>query len=533
MTAVDKGREAENDERQRDAPRGSRHRSPRATVASVPVTAGFLGLAAASAVGIVLAYRVARDTNGSAHFYYFWLSYLLGVAAALVYGVRSAATRPDRILGLFVLGLLTFLPKFVMSVDHAVYFDEFAHWRQVNTVVATGNLMPANHLLTVVQHFPVLSSLTAAVHYATTLSTWHSGQLVILTAHVASLFLIMGLASAIGCSPTRSYLAGVIYALNPSFLYFDTQYAYESLALPLVLATLLFAMKIFTASTGRSARLRALGVFLFGVVTILTHHISAFVMLALALLIVAITPPSDESQLRARQRQSAWGAVLGVAAFLLCWMTVVASDTWSYLTPSLRSAIRQLGLRLHLTSDHPAAGGANPTPTTHALFSGSTAPGFEKLAGYLAPAIALFGVALVARWAWSHRADRKRVRVAVPMIILALTYFASLPFTLTAAGGEGAHRSWAYSYVGIATCIALGLPALRETRLVRDTGARVLLVVSLAAVCVLAVGNAAAGENVYYHFPGPYLFGSDTRSFTQESVGLAKWAQRNLPPAPV
>jgi len=58
---------------------------------------------------------------------------------------------------------------------------------------------------------------------------------------------------------------------------------------------------------------------------------------------------------------------------------------------------------------------------------------------------------------------------------------------------------------------------------------RRLLVASCAVLVVVAIGNVAAGENVYYRFPGPAVFGSDTRSRTPELDDLATWLRSHVP----
>ena len=43
------------------------------------------------------------------------------------------------------------------------------------------------------------------------------------------------------------------------------------------------------------------------------------------------------------------------------------------------------------------------------------------------------------------------------------------------------------------------------------------------ALFVILLGNVSAGLNVEYRFPGPYVFGSDTRSLTAETRGAVSW----------
>jgi hypothetical protein len=110
----------------------------------------------------------------------------------------------------------------------------------------------------------------------------------------------------------------------------------------------------------------------------------------------------------------------------------------------------------------------------------------------------------------------------VAVVLLGLAYFPSVPFVLTQAGAEGARRSWAFSYIGVALLAAVGAAGVarlwqrrRRLPLGRITVA--------AALLILLLGNTASGLSVEYRFPGPYVFGSDTRSLTTELVAAQEW----------
>jgi len=103
-------------------------------------------------------------------------------------------------------------------------------------------------------------------------------------------------------------------------------------------------------------------------------------------------------------------------------------------------------------------------------------------------------------------------------------------FTFAPIGAEGAHRSWGFSYLGIALITAAVVcnatrPALHRARPLIQMAPRVTaasrVTLALAAVVALIVGNVAAGLNDAYRFPGPYQFGSEARSASPELDALA------------
>src|SRR3954452_968635 len=143
-----------------------------------------------AALGIVGAYLNARHSTGQAHFALLWLAFAVGLVTVVWAGVRPAASLRARLGLMLGWGLLTFLPKFLMSMNGPAYFDEYGHWRHANDIVSTGHLDVASHYLPIVRYYPGLEVLTAWVHDVTRLSTWHVGQAIVLFAHCLVLLVI-------------------------------------------------------------------------------------------------------------------------------------------------------------------------------------------------------------------------------------------------------------------------------------------------------------------------------------------------------
>jgi hypothetical protein len=153
-------------------------------------------------------------------------------------------------------------------------------------------------------------------------------------------------------------------------------------------------------------------------------------------------------------------------------------------------------------------------------------PVYEIVCAFLTPPIVLaafVGILLALR-----RAGRfvRGLRPLAPFHALVVLYFLSLPLALTLTGSETAHRAWAFGYIGVAVVVVSGEP--QWDRLAARVPGRRLLVGACAVLLVVAIGNVAAGENVYYRFPGPAVFGSDTRSRTPELDDLAAWLHSHV-----
>jgi hypothetical protein len=343
-----------------------------------------------------------------------------------------------------------------------------------------------------------------------------------MAAHCGVLLIVWSLARTAGLGERAAFLAAIVYSLNPSYMYFDTEYAYESLGLPLCFAAIALALAITRTRTVRTGVLFCTAALAASAACIFTHHISAAVMVVILEVVSLISPGLGR---RAPTPIARWGAA--AVAFvslvgLALWVGLVAPGTIDYISPHVKGGLHGV---VELVTGHTPS--SRPTSARHQLFSGSGVPSYEKVFAYLAPVIA--GLATVGALFQLFRDRRQSERLVpiAPFLVLAALYFLSLPLALTTDGGETAHRAWGYGYLGIAVCAGYAAPWLTGLWGLRRRWA--WPTVGLVAMVVVGIGNVAAGENVAYRFPGPYQFGSDTRSQTPELHALAAWARGNLP----
>ena len=514
----------------------------------------FVGLTAAAFLGgttlIVTAYAQARTSIGSEHFRTFWIGASLILVATLVLGTRTwITTRGVKIL-LVCYGIVTFIPKFIMSIGGPVYYDEFGHLRHANDLLHNGNLFNVDPYLSIVRFFPGLSVVTVVLHDVTGLSMWHSGQVLVLAAHCSVLVTVFLIGRAAGLSQRSCVAAAVVYSLNPSFLYFDTQYSYESLALPLAFIAVLACIRTAQATSRVSAtRWRRLGISA-AVLCIVTHHLSSLFMgvVCMALLIGLRKDSSRVDLVQRVARRDAWWVAIVAFFGSLAWIGLAAPETYAYVGPHVASGFTGL-VRILLPPAHVVTGsGAGAPSSTHTLFAGNYDPLYERLTAFMSPVLVLVPCIFATVHLWnirhgtlySHSRARSAAeaadlgpmqqRVVLVSIGLAGLYFASLPIALTNGGGESAHRSWAYTYLGVAVVIGYFFEFVVARRALRSRLRRLSGILLLVAAAVVLVGNVSAGESVLYRFPGPYVFGTDTRSTTPELHRVADWMNRNLAP---
>jgi hypothetical protein len=494
-------------------------------------TLALLVVFAAAAAGIYAAYRTARRTNNYDYAIVFWVSLLVAIVFVLGMIFRRDTTRTQHVLALLGLGLLMYFPKYLMSENGPIYFDEYGHYRHALDISASGHAIVANSYIPTIKYYPGLEVATAGLHKISGLSIWHSGQLITLVAHCAMLAIVYTMALTIGLPPRFCAVATVVYATNPSYMYFDTQFAYESLGIAFAFGAMLACLKIRRGSTVRACVAWCGAAVVSIAACVVTHHVSSAVMCICLLTIVVFVPILSAD---ARVRQVAVIASVGSAAFgtaaVVLWSTLVDPHVVGYIWPHIDSAMAQLLQRLHLSATASGTAIAGSPGISHQPFAGSSVSAYERAAAYLGPvAVAAF---VVSAYILGFRRRRTgNFGLAAPFLLLAAVYVVSLPLALTSSGGEPVHRSWAFTYVGVA--IVVGIAASSFPQRSKAPGLyryRQLAVGALVmAICVIEVGNVASGSNLSYRFPGPTVFESDTHSGTAQLRSMLAWVNRNLP----
>ena len=184
-------------------------------------------------VCVVSAYEWAKTSHGQTYYLLFWVGFggwfLVSCCGACL-GQRS---RGERYIWVACLAVLTALPKILMSPSAPIYHDEIAHFQLLYQTVQHGSVFASTTLLPIAHSYPGLESFAAALHFATGLSLWHSALLAIALPHVVVPIEVGLIAEALGVKGRWSALAAFVYMLNPSYVYFDMQFAYEGLALAL------------------------------------------------------------------------------------------------------------------------------------------------------------------------------------------------------------------------------------------------------------------------------------------------------------
>jgi hypothetical protein len=484
-----------------------------------------------SGVLLAVAEWMAARGGGQAHFYVFWIGYFVAVAPTAYALVSPRTSTRARATLVVALGIWSLAPVLLRTGAHPLYFDEFTHLRMLQDLVRTGRPVSSTGLLQIGASFPGLELATSAIYHLSGLTLWFAALTVAAVAHVALLAGVYVLVRDASRSARAGAIAAVVYALNPSWLFFDAQFSYETLAMPMLVWGLVFAMRgIRSRGTDAASRARVVQVALaalLGAALVVTHHVTAVVSVCALVGVALVATVQRRGLLRAEPESSAvvawclagWGAALTVWRFV-----VVGHPLVVYLGPTFHVSeqLRQLLGLLGIGAGLPA----------HSAFANSSAPVIEVVCAY-----AMLPILLVAfvGGCWGLLGLRRELSpIAYVAAALGALFFVSLPLASAASYAEAVHRSWAFSFLGLAVVLGLAGAAAAEGRLSIRARARALwplperwhrAVAPLAAACaiVVAVGGVGVGTSTQYRFAGRAAAQSDPLYVGTQTTMLARW----------
>lgn len=480
---------------------------------------GFARIALVMAAGVAI---VAVADTGARHSQW-WaaLAFWIGLAAIFVPAairlVGPTASPRERLWLVVTTGAMLYLVKVLRDPLAFSYHDELGHVRSTADILATHHLFTHNPLVGAYPYYPGIEIVTSALARVGELSIFHGGVLVLGLVRVVlgvALFLFY---ERVGGSARVAGIAALLYMGNPNFLFFDSQFAYETLALPL-------AVVILYALAGPRLNDRGLQVALAIVVggLVVTHHMTPLALSVFLLAWVAFHLGGRRREQGDRDWTVVGFAVFTTTAFVLWFVLVAGKETLNELGPSFTGSLDAVRDLVRGTSGAKKVFGAA---------SGPSDPPIVQLLGFASVGMILVGLPVGLKKLWDRHG---RDVLALLLTAAAALYPVTLVLRLTQAGSELSNRASEFLFVGIAFVLALAVVDLKLPRRIRQSSPRIRLRATTgmfaALVTLVFLGGVVVGTAPYSRQPGPYLVGADMRSVDPHSVQAAKWAGQNLPP---
>lgn len=493
----------------RQAPPRRHHPAPVTAPATgrAPVL-GWAGAYAVVAGGclVLLAYAANAARHGlPIATYAYWIGAAGIFLPAAIRLASARASRGERLAFVVILTLAIFLLVVIASPLGFTSHDALGQGRTAEDIFRTGKLFSTNPVVGAYSYYPGLELLVATVSHLTGLGLFPAGLTVIGVARVVGAVALFLLLERVTKSSRAAGLGALVYAANPNFSYFDSQVAYESLALPL-----LFAALAVTAHATESRSVWATGGAVVLVAAIApTHHLTSYTACAILVLWVL-------SQRFLLKRKPPWSLLCVMATALVTtggWLLIAGGPTQTELGGVVANGFSSLADFL--------------TGKTGAkqLFSagGQVAPPLERVVGFANVVIVLGALPFLL---WQMRRSWRRHALVPVALVLVILYPVTLALRITSAGTETSNRASEYVFLGIAIIAALALPEL----LSRFRRARLALGAWATLAVVAALGGIIVGWAPYARLPGPYLPAASDRSVEREGIDAALWMRRALGP---
>ncbi|OBK81694.1 hypothetical protein A5650_25165 [Mycobacterium sp. 1164985.4] len=471
----------------------------------------------AALAGQVAAVSFARRGQGGLAELLSDISLAVAFGSALWYLTSPQLSRAMRNTAVVCLGLTPTLMWRATNPLLFTGFDEQLHMRTLGDIISSHRLFQPNPLLEVSPRYPGLEAVTVLVHQLG-VPTMAAAVVVILTARLVLVTVLCDAVEQITGSARAGGLAVAVYAVSPQFVFFNSQFAYQTLALPLALASVSLIARARKADDPLP---------FFGGATVcllgmaITHHVTSF--LTAAFLLAWAVAEKGHARWRI-----AYGALTAIAA-TLAWALVQRSLLTDYFGPIIDDVAAQF------------RGGARRGAFKDSAGTES-APLDKFLLLYYAAALSLTVAALtLLALRWWRRRDGRLEQSGPHFFLLMLTV--CIPLALAARvvpkGGELFDRS--SSFLFLPFCIVLADYAVhlwwrRDEDLDEDVSpqewratpaVRVLAVVFGAGI-FLGGYVLGSGPN-WARLPGPYMAAADTRSMDAETLAAVKWARGALP----
>ena len=494
---------------------GHRMVAPAATIKQLRLTPSMVALSAATGILVIAgAYTAGRLGYASSPWadHLFWLGQaLILILPALYLLSRRVPTENGALIVVVAFTVAEYLAKVCYSPAGFTYSDELSHWRTAENILQTGKLFTANDLLPISPHYPGLEEATTALVSITGLPLFTCGLIVSGLAHLLFVCTLYLFFRYVGGSHRLAGIAVLIYSSNPNLNYFDSIFAYQTLALAFLGVALLAVWRLTQADTTKERVKWLVVAMLVIAATVETHHITGFILVT----VLALTAAA--SILSHNRRSAGWCAALALwsAIVLASWIAFAAPQTISYLWPIIDPVLQSFGELLKGGHDSAQPTSVKPVP----LADQAVAAG----------AVLVLSALLPIGWRQVWRRYRQNSWV-VALAIGSPSWYAIVAIRLAVPdGSELAGRAASFVFVPAAFVAALGLTYIIECGL--NWRAITFAAASSIGVLLMLFDGALNGWPPYWErLPGPYQVAGVERSVGPEEIAVARWTLAALGP---
>ena len=475
-----------------------------------------VGLWGAAGIALVsLSFALARaNTELDLARILLWGGIAAIVGPALVRMLFASTGRAERIFLVAMAALLLYWIKVLHDPVQLFFADEFFHIANAQRLADTGHLYGENLLLPVSADYPALALDTVALSTLSGLGLFTSALVVIGVAKVLLAVGILLIFERLSGSVRIAGVGALLYCAHSNYVFWSSQFSYESLSVPLLVCALLCVV----ARTG-AARPQRLAWSTAGCVVVagvaITHHMTSYALAVILWAQVVLTLVLRRPEVRPPLAM-ATVATLASAA----WAVIVAGGTANYLGSIFsrltgavsRAVTEEAATRVPFQGSDLAAVGPAVTPT----------PIDDRLIAVCA--VLLVGVGVLA----GLLVMRKRKWLDPLVLLLALAAVAAVaayPLRVFPEAWEISNRTSEFLFLGAAFVAAHAVVVFV------DRGRRRWRMPAAAVAGVIAVvGGVVIGWPAVARLPHPVAAKVGDVRLEAQGPRMAEWARTHLPP---
>lgn len=441
---------------------------------------------------------------------FYWIGLTLLYMPVAVRFIINDVSRQESVGMLIILSIGTFLVSYFNGPLVFKGFDEFLHWRTAYDILENHRLFTTNSLLPVSPHYPGLESVTTALVNMTGLSITDAGFLAIAASRLVMMLGLFLLYEKLTQSVRVAGIATLVYMGSSTFAYFDSQYGYETLALPLMIVCLYTILRRSDAS-GTARWVWNIVSLLVMFAIVVTHHVTSYM---LVIFLLVWTGADLVIRWLGKKSATPLGMVAWLVILLWLWVAFAAPDTISYLTPIVNGALNSF------------YGILTGTSATRQLFQNAAGQGaivVERVLGILSVLILAFSWPF-GLWQWFLR--HKYNALAATFALIALAYPALPIMRLSGGSWDMAHRSSGFVFIAMGFIVALAMvefPIPAKLHRLRDW-------LAIVGLTIVFLGGVVSGASPNSRMPQPYRPAAGQRSVDDEGLMAAEWARSRLGP---
>ena len=447
----------------------------------------------------------------------FWAACIIPFFALMTILMAASLSRSLRLLTIGIIGVYPTVQCWMSSPIVLGGFDEHLHQRTLLDLLHGSGLFSPNPLLPISPYYPGLELFTGAVGRLVGIPVMLGMFLAVFLCRLLLVLALYHCALTVSRSLRVASLVVIFYAVSPQFFFFNSQFSYQTMAVTLGLGGLLLLRRAQLAEGATARRLTIMAILAL-VATVVTHHVTSWLVLGFLIIWSALAPKGR------RQVLVRAAAFMGIA--VVVWTANVATALVGYLGPVFVGDFRELKDLVSGTAHTQALKGS----------AGSAPPHWESGILILYTVICTCA-AVVCGFILLQRAFRNRDRILGFLGVLCLAYPSTLVAHFIPEVGELGDRASTFFFFPLA--LACSLVILRDPRVAKRPyrTARTyrrqhpLWLLSLISLTTLAYAGAIflGGGPLWALLPGPYMVSADAHTQDPETLAAVQWAAMHLP----